>query len=333
MLLLTGCAALSGAHPDPSSRAGQVNAIPWTNAKPTAFEHHLATPVPGSPPKRCQATDLLAGFRGSIAGGTIFLSARTSACVAGGVPTIELVGTTGPIQTMQAATSSPSAGDVVIAREFVVSLDTGRDNPMPVPLGGGGNGWVAVHWGQADPGSSTCANGLVPVSSIRMTLPGQTSAVRVEHIVDQQAQPIAVCPPVLQVGPIEPDTTANPANPPRYWSFKVAAPATAMAGRTMDFDVSLQNVYYRALQFSDGCPSYVEALAGPNDWTTGKEWYVLNCGPIGVVQPGATVLLAMKIEIPPSAPAGAYTLIWEMDVGDVSYGAATASFKVAAAAG
>jgi hypothetical protein len=253
--------------------------------------------------------------------------------VAGGVPAIELLSTTGPIPMMEAAISSPSAGDVVIERDFAIPPDTAPDNPMPVPLGGGGNGWVDVQRSQADAGATTCANGLRPVSSIRLTLPGQTTAVTVEHILDQQAQPIAVCPPVLQVGPIESTATTNQADSPRYWNFKVAAPATAVAGRTMDFNVRLQNVYYRALRFDNGCPNYIEALAGPNAWATGKEWYVLNCGPIGAVQPGATVVLTMKIAIPSSAPTGAYTLGWEMDVGDVSYGAATATFNVTPAAG
>jgi hypothetical protein len=167
--------------------------------------------------------------------------------------------------------------------------------------------------------------------------------VNVENVLDQ-GQPLTVCPPFIQASAIgldaiaasktpTPDPTSKPLDPVRYWNFTVTVPKTATAGRTMDFQVALQNVYDRALQFAGNCPNYIEALAGPNAWTTGKEWYVLNCGPIGVVQPGATVVLGMKIAIPPSAPAGAYILVWELDVGDVSYGAATASFMVAPAAG
>jgi hypothetical protein len=54
------------------------------------------------------------------------------------------------------------------------------------------------------------------------------------------------------------------------------------------------------------------------------------CVPMGVMAPGQSVTLAMKVAIPASALPGAYTLGWDLDTGDTNYGAAMAQLTVTA---
>ena len=336
LVLLTGCAALAGAHGGPAGggqgptdavpSSAAMSAIPWVSATPSGWPHALATPVPGSAARRCEASDLRAGFRGGANGGVVYLAPQTSACLTGGVPSIELRANDGPIAASPVSTTATPGGDIVLEREFAARIDLMPGEPVPPPLGGPGEATVRVEWQQVDTtGSDACAGGLKQISSMRLRLPGQSDAVMVENLVDEQGHPLTVCSPFLKTGPLEKDSTIKPLSPPRYWSYTINAPTSAAVGGTIDFTVTLQNVYYRTLQFSDGCPAFVEVLDGPNNWTTGKEWYVLNCEPIGPLQPGASATLAMKIAVPPSAPIGTYELSWDLDTGDVNYGAATAT--------
>jgi hypothetical protein len=129
--------------------------------------------------------------------------------------------------------------------------------------------------------------------------------------------------------PVDKTQPATPPIAPRDWKYTLEAPSTAVAGRALSFRVTLQNVYDRPLEFKNGCPEYIEDLEGPGNWTSGKIFYVLNCGPIGVVTPGQSVVLEMMVNIPPIAPPGAYVLGWDLDTGDTNYGAATTTFTVA----
>ena len=338
VVLLTGCAALAGVH---SGTAGggqsppgavpsnpSTSVIPWVSATPAGWPHGLATPVPGSAPKRCEVADLRAGFRGDAYGGVVYLVPQTSGCLTGGVPSVELSGNDGPIATIPASTSANPAVDVVLEREFVIWPDLQPGEPVPPSRGGAGGAIVQVDWRQTDAGSDVCAAGVKKATSMRLGLPGQANTVLVENFLDQLGAPLTVCASSIRVGPIGKDPSFKAVNPPRYWGYTIKAPTSAVVGHTIDFTVTLQNVYYRALQFANGCPSYVEALGGPNGWTTGKEWYLVNCEPIGPLQPGASATLAMKITIPASAPTGAYELMWDLDTGDVNYGAVDATVNL-----
>ena len=53
------------------------------------------------------------------------------------------------------------------------------------------------------------------------------------------------------------------------------------------------------------CPSYREAVAGI------EQRYRLNCGPVGQIGPGATVVFAMQLDIPDDTQLGPTTLEWE----------------------
>ncbi len=120
----------------------------------------------------------------------------------------------------------------------------------------------------------------------------------------------------------------TPAGPQRFWSATLTAPSVVRAGQRLDYQITLTNVFDRALAFPNGCPAYLEALAGPGNWTTGKEWFVLNCAGIGVIQAGASVRLAMAIDVPATAPLGTSSLLWELDNGETSWGGSTASVTI-----
>ncbi|MDQ6709676.1 MAG: hypothetical protein M3Z11_03870 [Candidatus Dormibacteraeota bacterium] len=120
----------------------------------------------------------------------------------------------------------------------------------------------------------------------------------------------------------------TPAGPRRFWSAAITSPSVVRTGRRLNYDVTLTNVFDRGLEFPNGCPEYMQALAGPGSWTTGKDWFVLNCAGMGVIQPGATVRLAMAIDVPATAPLGKSSLLWELDNGQTSWGASFADVTI-----
>jgi len=125
------------------------------------------------------------------------------------------------------------------------------------------------------------------------------------------------------------DNVSPPAETqPAYWSAALTAPSDAKAGQTLEYEVTLTNIFSRALAFPNGCPGYMEALAAPSSWTTGKEWFLPNCGPIRTVQPGASVRFAMRIEVPATTPPGTLSLLWGLDTGLANYGGSATDLTV-----
>ena len=331
-LLLTGCAALASPHADsPGAGVAASSVIPWTSTTPTASETGLATPVEGAAPTRCQAGDVKAGFKGYQAGGRvvgdIILNARISDCLLGGTPTIRLLAAQGPVPMTQATTVSTPSADIVLQRLIVTTLDAKAGVPPALITGGAGVASIHVAWHGDDPGKPPCA-GLAQASSMQLVLPGQSDPINVEQFWVTEGKPVAVCPPVLEVGAISQDGIDKPIDSLRYWNYTLSAPASARAGTTMTFRVILQNIYYRPLEFRDGCPRYIEDLAGPDGWTNGKIYHTLNCASLGSIAPGQEITFEIKVDIPGSAAAGSYMLAWDLDTGDVNYGAATAAFSV-----
>jgi hypothetical protein len=114
-----------------------------------------------------------------------------------------------------------------------------------------------------------------------------------------------------------------------YFQASMKAPSTAVAGRALNYQVTLKSVYSRPLTFPNGCPAYLEDLGGPGSWNLGKTWYVLNCQPMGaVIAPGASFTFAMVLQIPASAPGGDYSLAWGLDAGDSNNSALNAKLTV-----
>jgi hypothetical protein len=243
-----------------------------------------------------------------------------SDCVVQGIPTVQVFARQGQIALTQTPTASPTVSPVIL-------------NPAvstPTPLSGKAGAWFQVVWRVDDSGTGKCAAGLEYATVMQLLLAGPQEAVQVDYFVEKGGRAVAFCPPHLSVGAFQTAGDTAGSVSPRYWKATLDVPPTAAVGKALNYKVTLQNVYYRALEFRNGCPEYIEVLAGPDGWTTGKEFFLLSCEGVGAVAPGASVTFAMVIQIPPSAPTGNYSVVWELDTGLTSYGSTTAALVVTA---
>jgi uncharacterized protein DUF4232 len=321
-LPLSACAALSrGTVP---GTPGQ-DVIPWIDAKPAGLDQGLATPVSSTPPRECRDSDLRASSStydvkdDELTLGVQLMNQSGSDCVVAGVPMVILLAEAGPIALTQTTLGAVRPTPVVMS-PLIPSVGPDQAEAQ-----------LVVSWRMADAGSSACSAGVAAATAIQLLLPGQSEPIRVEAFADKGNTPVPVCPPYLGVEPFQ--ASAIPPGAiltPQYWKATLHIPTSAEPGSSLDYQVTLENVYYRPLEFHNGCPGYIEALAGPGDWTTGKVWFALNCRAIGMVAPGASVLFAMRMAVPSNAPAGSSTLIWELNNGPTSYGASLARLTIAA---
>lgn len=250
----------------------------------------------------------------------INVSQDRSDCLIQGIPKVEVSARQGQIDLTQTPTASPPFVPVVLNP----SVST------PSPLGAKAGARLQFEWHVADSANGKCSAGLGYATVAQVLLAGPEEAILVDNFVEKGGLAVSFCPPYLGVGAFYAVTNTGGTVSPRYWSATIDMPPTAVAGKALKYKVTLQNVYYRALEFPSGCPEYVEILAGPDSWTTGKEFFLLNCGGIGPIAPGASVTFAMVIQIPPTAPAGDYSVMWELDTGLNSYGSTTATLAVTA---
>jgi len=72
--------------------------------------------------------------------------------------------------------------------------------------------------------------------------------------------------------------------------------------------VRLENVGKEPIAFPD-CPTYGEWAANSSA-AFAKDFYVLNCRPVGAIAPGQSVRFAMEIPVPSGTAPGQYTLYW-----------------------
>jgi hypothetical protein len=248
----------------------------------------------------------------------INVSQDRSDCLIQGIPKVEVSARQGQIDLTQTPTASPPFVPVVL-------------NPAirtPSPLSEKAGARLQFEWRVADSANGKCSAGLGYATVAQLLLAGPEEAVQVDNFVEKGGLAVSFCPPYLGVGAFYAVINTAGSVSPRYWNATIDVPPTAVVGTAFKYEVTLRNVYYRALEFRNGCPEYTEVLAGPDSWTTGKEFFLLNCGGIGAIAPGASVTFAMVIQIPPNAPAGNYAVIWELDTGMNSYGSTTATFAV-----
>jgi hypothetical protein len=320
IILLTGCVGV-GQKP-----AAGAPVVPWIDTKPSGLHQGLATPVVGSV-RLCHRGDVQAIYSGSTGpiGGAmtgiidlINLSRDHSDCLLQGIPTVQVAARQGQIDLTQTPTATAPFVPVVL-------------NPAagtPTPLSEKAGARLQIEWRVDDSGTGKCSTGLEYATTAQLLLAGPEDAVVVDSFVEKGGLAVSFCPHHLGVGAFQPVTGNAGSVSPRYWKATLDMPPTAAVGKALTYKVTIQNVYNRALEFRNGCPEYIETLAGPDGWTTGKEFFLLNCGSTGVIAPGASVTFAMVIQIPASAPAGNYAVIWELDTGLNSYGSTTAIFRV-----
>jgi hypothetical protein len=327
VLLLSGCGGLSATVPN-SAPAATGHVIPWIDTKPAAYHQGLAVPSAAALPPACTSADLSATYRGAMGvtngqmQGTVdFANVSSKPCVLEGIASIDLFGAKGATLSTSVYTNTRLTASPIIVQPLAT---------LPTDSAWAGHASVEIDWSIYDEaGAGTCADGLAQAAAIGLTVPGG-GQVTTSAVSPRNDGPITFCPPRLGIGAFQPSLPAGapPMVSGQYFEATLTAPSTAVTGHALNYQVTLTNVYSRPLTFPNGCPGYIQDLAGPG-WTLGKTWYVLNCQPMGsVIPPGASFTFAMVLVIPSSAPVGAYSLAWGMDVGDANNGGLSAALTV-----
>jgi Protein of unknown function (DUF4232) len=330
VLLLSGCAALSATVPKPAPAAtGQV--IPWVDGKPAIFHQGLAVPVAMALPRACKGEDLTATYRGAMgltngqmAGAIDLANVSSSPCVLDGVAAVDLFGAKGStLSTSVYANPQFTATPVVLQPVGALSGDGAS----------AAHASMEIDWSMYDEtGAGSCADGLAQAAAIGITVPGG-GTVTISAVSPRNDGPITFCPPRIGVGAFQPSgtTAGTPLVPGQYFEASLNVPSTAVVGHALNYQVTLKSVYDQPLTFPNGCPGYIQDLAGPGGWSLGKTWYVLNCKPMGaIIAPGATFTFAMVLQIPASAPVGDFSLAWGLDAGDSNNRALSANVTMTA---
>lgn len=92
----------------------------------------------------------------------------------------------------------------------------------------------------------------------------------------------------------------------------MTAAATMSAGGTYQYVVTLTNPTNATVSLVP-CPSYTEGMTGSSGLLNSRT-YVLNCGTVGQLGPGASARFAMQYAIPPTIPKGPIKVWWWLQV-------------------
>jgi hypothetical protein len=274
--------------------------IPWLPTRPRpAPEPPLSLP--------CRAADLRArldvqGATGNLIGGVVVRNAGAAPCSLRGRPSARFEG--GPASET-ALSVFPASAD---ALDTSLIYDPGSSLRALRP---GRTAFLPVFW------SNWCPPGVVvttpgkPPSSLVLVLPSGgevAAAVRGGPRCDTPAAPSTLAiKPFVRRGrqPLESshlplraeivNATTDKRQPPRH---------RVEAGGVLRYDVAVMNVSRRPFRFR-GCPTYIQRLVRQR-----SERYVLNCRPVGVVQPSETVRFEMRLRAPNSIRPGRTGLFW-----------------------
>lgn len=327
VLLLSGCGAFSATGQKPAPAASD-RVIPWIDAKPAAYHQGLAVPTGAALPPACSAADLTATYvgamgvsNGQMQGAVDFANVSSSPCVLDGIASIDLFGAKGATLSTSVYTNTRFTATPVILQPLAT---------LASDSAWAGHASVEIDWSLYDEtGAGTCPDGVAQAAAIGLTVPGG-GTVTTSAVSPRNDGPLTFCPPRVGIGAFQPSLPAGaaPMVSGQYFEATLKVPPTAVAGHALNYQVTLRNVYSGPLTFPNGCPGYIQDLAGPG-WSLGKTWYVLNCQPMGtIIAPGASFTFAMVLQIPATAPAGAYSLAWGMDVGDSNNNALSAPLTV-----
>jgi uncharacterized protein DUF4232 len=281
--------------------------IPWLDKRPVE-----ASPHPPLAPA-CIATHLAAhlflqGATGSLVGGVNLANLSPRPCSLLGWPRVSFTGAAAHATRWLVVTTArpPTPPDVL--QDPIGSLRALRPGKAAT---------VALSWSNwCGPGSQSAGGSGTPPTGLELRLPSGTSLV--VSVPGAPRCDVAQAPSTLSVSPFTPATRQLPPSSrlplraaivgsrpvrvkPGLHAFRVRR------GSVLHYGVALTNTGRRPFRFRS-CPVYREQLAP----SVRERAYVLNCGPAGIVAPGATVRFAMELRVPRSAPLGASGLGWEL---------------------
>lgn len=286
--------------PAPSSERPAASAVAWIDATPGPSVP--STIPPGTPACSATSVSLEAGWQGatgSMAGSVRATNTGARACALAGPPKgVEL-----------------RAGGTPLALAFTATMQAGSEGATPAPavlLLPGGQAFAELVW------TNWCGAQRPYVTAVGVTLPdgsGPVDAASVEPGIT--GVPRCDAPntsSTLMAYAFQPQ---EPSTPAAQVTVRVAilAPATAQAGADLDYTVTITNPGSASAAL-DPCPIYDESIvaAGGFGLKRSDRRLLLNCDGIGrSLAPGARVTLAMRVPVPPDAPAGPAQLRWSLE--------------------
>lgn len=307
-LFASGCGAVPR-----NGVVSQPSPVPWIATKPVSMLLPTPSPTPIPPgTQACQAGDLEAVFTGSnaatggqLTGSIVFGNRTRIPCVLEGVPGIQLFDAHGrqiPL-AVSGATDPPS-------RAVLIQPNTAEVQAQPDRAG---RAWVMIMWPTHDPATGICSPAPPQGTVLGFQLPGGTGSLRVPIDDPRNGATVAACGGSLSVTPFQataaPETTLPP-DPVHSLAIQLDVPHSVAAGATLHYTVRLRNSGVQAVAFPAECPVYGEWVPG-----FAKDFFVLNCGPVGAIQPGQSVSFAMELTVPRTTTPGGYTLYWNFAFG------------------
>ena len=150
-----------------------------------------------------------------------------------------------------------------------------------------------------------------PASSLSVSLPGGGAITVNDLNLDVQCG----APTVLLFDVIDPtDAALNalPDTPASGLSATLDAPATASAGSTYLYTVTLTNPTASDISLAT-CPSYTEGL-NQGGTTVAEQTLLLNCAAAPSIPANSSLTFEMHLAVPSTLSAGAFKLSWSLQV-------------------
>jgi hypothetical protein len=273
--------------------------IPWLPTRPA---RQAEPPLASS----CKASELRAQLRvqgatGNLIGGVVVRNVGSVLCSLRGRPSARFEG--GPA-TETAFRTIPVAAD---------PLDTSLiyDHASSLrALHPGRTAFVPILWSNWCPPDAIVTSYGTPPASLVLVLPqgGElTAAVDRASRCDSPTAPSTLSiKPFVPVGRQPPPSSHLPLRVVIVGASrdKTRPPSPRVrAGGLLRYEVALTNIAPRPFSFR-GCPTYLQDLDRRTDS------YVLNCKPLGTLQPRKSARFAMVLRVPRKARIGRTSLFW-----------------------
>ncbi len=281
-----------------SADRGQ-GAIPWLPTRPTR-----ATEPPLSPP--CETSDLrtqlqVQGATGNLIGGVLMRNVGAEACSLRGRPSARFEGGPAAATAFRVVTVAADPLDNSLIYDRASSLRALRP---------GRSAYVPIFWSNWCPPDVVVTSTGTPPSSLVLVLPnGGELRVAVDQAprCDSPSAPSTLAiKPFARRGRQPPPSSHLPLRGVIVGAStdKTRPSLRVRTGALLRYEVALTNVGRRPFSFRR-CPTYVELLGGGRE-----EWYLLNCRPVGILQPRQSVRFAMRLRVPKNARLGGSGLLW-----------------------
>lgn len=296
VLLAGGC---SLAYPFVAPLPGS-DVVPWVAATPGSRTSQTPQPIPART-RACDVSQLVVSAQTAGGGGTVLgvltlmhSQADARPCFLAGSPSQIAIQRTDtgreiPIDYSASRHAGPGAQDAGSAHELL--LDEGAVVATS---------FIWTNW---------CGEPLKKVRFLMKTSTAASAPIGISNAVDAEYGS-ARCDRPGVPSHITGYAFRNPPSQPENLDVSIDVPPTAVAGRPLDYVVSISNNDVRPLSL-DPCPAYTEQLFRPKQRESHEEQWVLNCGGLPAkVWPGERVELAMQIAVPVDMTLGPAEIDW-----------------------